>query len=289
MKYLKLIRIKHWLKNLLIFFPLFFNKNIFELDKLIICLIGFIIFSLISSTIYVVNDISDVDSDRLHEIKRKRPLAAGIISVKKAKLIAISIFILSLIIMIYFSLINNNILLLIIPLFYLIINVFYSTTLKHIPILDVIIIAMGFLLRIMYGGIISSVTVSKWLYLMIIFGSFYMGFGKRRNEIIKNGKNSRKVLQFYTKEFLDKNMYVCLTLAIVSYTLWCVDRNTVLRVNNDLLYWTVPVLMIILQLYSLNIEKDTHGDPVEVIFSDRKLIILICLFILLITFIIYGL
>ncbi len=290
MKYLKLIRIKHWLKNALIFFPLFFNRSIFESNKLLICLMGFFVFSLISSTVYVINDIMDIENDRKHAIKKNRPLAAGIISINEAKGVIAILFILSLIIMTfsYFNIIQS-ILIYIIPIFYLILNIFYSTILKHYPIIDVVVLSVGFLLRIIYGGVITDIEVSKWLYLMVIFGSLFMGFGKRRNEIIKNGKESRKVLQFYTKEFLDKNMYVCLTLAIVSYTLWCVDDVTITRINNDLLYWTVPVLMVILQLYSLNIEKDSHGDPVEVILSDRKLISLIIIFIVLITFIVYGL
>ena len=290
MKYLKLIRIKHWLKNALIFFPLFFNRSIFESNKLLICLMGFFVFSLISSTVYVINDIMDIENDRKHAIKKNRPLAAGIISINEAKGVIAILFILSLIIMTfsYFNIIQS-ILIYIIPIFYLILNIFYSTILKHYPIIDVVVLSVGFLLRIIYGGIITDIEVSKWLYLMVIFGSLFMGFGKRRNEIIKNDKESRKVLQFYTKEFLDKNMYVCLTLAIVSYTLWCVDDVTITRINNDLLYWTVPVLMVILQLYSLNIEKDSHGDPVEVILSDRKLISLIIIFIVLITFIVYGL
>lgn len=290
MKYLKLIRIKHWLKNALIFFPLFFNRSIFESNKLLICLMGFFVFSLISSTVYVINDIMDIENDRKHAIKKNRPLAAGIISINEAKGVIAILFILSLIIMTfsYFNIIQS-ILIYIIPIFYLILNIFYSTILKHYPIIDVVVLSVGFLLRIIYGGVITDIEVSKWLYLMVIFGSLFMGFGKRRNEIIKNDKESRKVLQFYTKEFLDKNMYVCLTLAIVSYTLWCVDDVTITRINNDLLYWTVPVLMVILQLYSLNIEKDSHGDPVEVILSDRKLISLIIIFIVLITFIVYGL
>ena len=130
----------------------------------------------------------------------------------------------------------------------------------------------------MYGGVIVNITVSKYLYLMIIFGAFYLGFGKRRNEIIKNGNKSRKVLSLYNKNFLDKNMYVALALAIVSYTLWCVDPTTIQRIGNDYLFWTIPLIMIILQLYSLNIEGNSHGDPIEVVLSDKILISTIVLY-----------
>ena len=107
------------------------------------------------------------------------------------------------------------------------------------PIIDVVILVSGFVLRVMYGGIVVNVEVSKFLYLMVIFGSFYLGFGKRRNEILKNGDKSRRVLSYYNKEFLDKNMYVCLALAIVSYSLWCVDPSTISRIGNDYLFMTI--------------------------------------------------
>ena len=139
----------------------------------------------------------------------------------------------------------------------------------------------------MYGGVSIDVEVSKYLYLMIIFGSFYLGFGKRRNEIIKNGNKSRKVLQLYNQDFLDKNMYVALALAIVSYTLWCVDPTTVQRIGNDYLFWTIPLLMVILQLYSLNIEGNSHGDPIEVILGDKKLLITAIIYVLVMGGILY--
>ena len=148
----------------------------------------------------------------------------------------------------------------------------YSKGLKNVPIVDIMILVSGFVFRVMYGGVVTNIEVSKYLYLMIIFGAFYLGFGKRRNEIIKNGNKSRKVLALYNKEFLDKNMYVMLGLAIVSYTLWCVDSTTINRVGNDYIFWTIPLLIVILQLYSLNIEGNSHGDPIEVILSDKLLI-----------------
>ena len=122
---------------------------------------------------------------------------------------------------------------------------------------------------------------------MIIFGSFYLGFGKRRNEIIKNGNKSRKVLQLYNQNFLDKNMYVALALAIVSYTLWCVDLTTTQRIGNDYLFWTIPLLMVILQLYSLNIEGNSHGDPIEVILGDKKLLVTAIIYVVVMGGILY--
>ncbi len=286
-KYVKLIRVKHWLKNGLVFLPIFFSKNIFNLNYLLTTTIAFFIFSFTSSIVYIINDINDIEKDRSHPVKKNRPLASGAISIKNAYniIFVLSLLLLAMITITYIK--NNNIGIAIIPVVYLILNILYSKWLKHIPIIDVVILVSGFLFRVMYGGIVNDIEVSKWLYLMIIFGSFYLGFGKRRNEIIKNGEKSRKVLELYNKEFLDKNMYVSLALAVVSYTLWCVDPTTITRIGNDYLFWTVPLVLVILQLYSLNIEKDSHGDPIEVILGDKILIGTVILYVLIMGGVLY--
>lgn len=272
-EYIKLIRVKHWLKNGLVFLPLFFSINLFNTSYYLGTILAFIVFSFTASIVYIINDMGDIEKDRLHPVKKKRPLAAGTISVKNAKIVIGVLTVLAAIMIGYLFKNTNNILVIIVPVLYLVLNILYSKWLKHIPIIDVVILVSGFVLRVMYGGVSIDVEVSKYLYLMIIFGSFYLGFGKRRNEIIKNGNKSRKVLQLYNQDFLDKNMYVALALAIVSYTLWCVDPTTVQRIGNDYLFWTIPLLMVILQLYSLNIEGNSHGDPIEVILGDKKLLI----------------
>lgn len=279
-KYIKLIRAKHWLKNGLIFLPIFFGLNLFNINYFLTCLLAFIVFCFTSSIVYILNDMSDIEKDKLHPVKKFRPLASGEVSKKQAYNVMILLAIVIAIIMSFFFKTTKNIFVILIPLIYLILNILYSKKLKNEPIIDVVILVSGFVLRVMYGGVVIDVEVSKFLYLMIIFGSFYLGFGKRRNEIIKNGNKSRNVLSLYNKEFLDKNMYVCLGLAIVSYTLWCVDPSTVARIGNDYLFWTIPLVMIILQLYSLNIEGNSHGDPIEVVLSDKKLIAIVVLYVL---------
>lgn len=286
-EYLKLIRVKHWLKNGLVFLPLFFSINLFNTEYYLGAILAFIVFSFSASIVYVLNDISDVEKDKLHPVKKKRPLAAGTISIKQAKIVIAVLVLLSAIMIYYVFKTTNNLLTIFIPIMYIVLNILYSKWLKHIPIIDVVILVSGFVLRVMYGGVSIDVEVSKYLYLMIIFGSFYLGFGKRRNEIIKNGNKSRKVLQLYNQDFLDKNMYVALALAIVSYTLWCVDPTTVQRIGNDYLFWTIPLLMVILQLYSLNIEGNSHGDPIEVILGDKKLLITAIIYVLVMGGILY--
>ena len=285
--YLKLIRVKHWLKNGLVFLPIFFSINLLNKEMLLSSILAFIIFSITSSIVYVMNDIEDVEKDKKHPIKKNRPIASGRVSVNEAKMIrGILIIILGILLAIISARIEN-IWVLLIPIIYLIMNIAYSKKLKNIPIIDVAIIVLGFILRVIYGGVVTNVEVSKYLYLMIIFGSFYLGFGKRRNEILKNGDKSRESLSMYNKEFLDKNMYVAFALAIVSYTLWCVDPNTISHIGNDYIFWTIPLLIIILQLYSLNIEGNSYGDPIDVILSDKKLLFTAILYIVAMILIIY--
>ncbi len=285
--YIKLIRVKHWLKNCLVFLPLFFSSNLFNLNMFLICLIAFFIFSFTSSIVYVINDMNDIEKDKLHPIKKNRPLASGKISKTQAKIVIALLSLVIIGLMTFSYLKNNNIFIFVIPLAYLVLNILYSIWLKHIPIIDVVILVSGFVFRVMYGGTIVDVEVSKYLLLMVMFASFYLGFGKRRNEIIKNGQKSRKVLEFYNKEFLDKNMYVCLGLAIVSYTLWCVDPTTISRIGNDYLFFTIPLVMVILQLYSLNIEGNSHGDPIEVVLSDKALIVTVIIYVLVMGCLLY--
>ena len=286
-KYLELARVKHWLKNFLIFLPLFFSSNLLIFDKFISALFGFIIFSLVSSVVYIFNDINDIESDKQHEIKKNRPLPSGRVSIKNAYYFIFFLLIIIFLLLLFIFEKTNNIFVFIIPIVYLSLNILYSKWLKKKPIIDVVILVSGFLLRVIYGGIITSIYVSKWLYLMIIFVSFYLGFGKRRNEITKSGSKSRDVLKYYNKDFLDKNMYVCLALAIVSYSLWCVDPVIISRCSGDYLFWTIPYIMIIFQLYSLNIEKNSHGDPIEVLLSDKILLLLVFFYIVLMILLLY--
>lgn len=283
--YLKLLRIKHWLKNGLVLLPLFFGKSIFNLNKIFFVLIAFIIFSFISSIVYIINDINDREADRNHPKKKNRPLASGKVSIKNAILVLILLMILSISLIIYLYHKTTNIFIILIPLLYLILNILYSTKLKHIPIIDVAILVSGFVLRVYYGGIASNIEISSWLYLMIMFGSFYLGFGKKRNEMKHN--NTRKVLKYYNKEFLDKNMYVSLGLSIISYSLWCVDPLTKLNISSNYLVLTIPLVMMIFQKYSLIIEGDSDGDPIEVILNDKLLISLIIIYIIVMIAIIY--
>ena len=217
-KYINLLRIKHYIKNLLIFVPLFFGDMIFNKPKMRMGILGLICFCLISSAVYILNDLKDLNKDKLHPTKRNRPLASGQIKPTTAIIIMLLCIMMSCIVSIYL----RNWMAFLLLILYFCLNVIYSMGLKNIPIVDIVILASGFVIRIFYGGIITNITISKWLYLVITVGSLYMGLGKRRNELKKQTK-TRDVLKYYNVNFLDKDMYVCVALSIVFYSLWTLE------------------------------------------------------------------
>ena len=162
-EYIKLIRVKHWLKNGLVFLPLFFSINLFNTSYYLGTILAFIVFSFTASIVYIINDMGDIEKDRLHPVKKKRPLAAGTISVKNAKIVICVLAVLAAIMIGYLFKNTNNILVIIVPVLYLVLNILYSKWLKHIPIIDVVILVSGFVLRVMYGGVSIDVEVSKYL------------------------------------------------------------------------------------------------------------------------------
>ena len=273
MVYLKLIRVKHYIKNLLVFAPLIFAGRLFEWSLTTKALAGFFAFSFVASIVYIINDINDLEDDKRHPIKKNRPLASGLISITNAKGLVILLGFLSIGLNILF---NNTLYSWSILFLYLIINILYSYGLKSIPLVDISIIVLGFILRLVFGGIVTGIEISHWMILTVISLSFYLALGKRRNELKKNNDGARSVLKYYTENFLDKNMYMCLGLTNVFYALWSVSPSDIL--DNSNLVWTAPVVLLICMKYSMNIERDSHGDPADVIFEDKMLLTLILMY-----------
>ena len=278
---LKLMRIKHYIKNLLIFLPLIFSLNFYDIATDIKVVIGFIAFCLMCSVVYIINDIQDVEKDKKHPKKCNRPIASGAITKKEATILAVILLIIIALICVFGKINYASIGILVL---YLLLNILYSKKLKNVPLLDVVILVSCFVLRVIYGACLIDVVVSHWLYLTIISFSFYLSLGKRRNEMTKteeiDGDNTREVLKYYTQSFLDKNMYMCLALTIVFYSLWCVDAITIEKFNINQLIWTIPILIVICMKYSLNIEGDSYGDPVDVVLSDKFLLLLILIYVI---------
>ncbi|MEE3343070.1 MAG: UbiA prenyltransferase family protein [Bacilli bacterium] len=280
--YLKLVRINHYLKNVLIFLPIIFSGNLFNKEKLINVIIGFIIFSLISSTIYIINDIKDINNDKAHFQKKNRPLASETIKIKEA-IVLFFILIIASIILIYFSSLNIKALLYII--IYIIINILYTFYLKNKPIVDITVLSSLFVIRVLYGAAIINVEVSNWLNLTIMSAAFYLALSKRNNEL-KNTIKAREVLKYYSNDYLNKNMYMFLSMAIIFYSLWTIDLKSVTKSSNYLI-WTVPFIMIIALKYNMNIEQNKDDNPIEIVLNDKWLILLIAIYGIIIISILY--
>lgn len=276
-----LMRPKHYLKNGLIFVPLLFSGKLLEWDNFIEVVIAAIMFSLVASIVYIFNDIRDIEKDRKHPKKKNRPIAAGAVSVGQATTLA-GTLVVAVLAVGYFTKMEAMSWLLIGS--YIFINAAYSAGLKNVPVVDVAILAAGFVLRVLFGASVVDVDVSRWLYLTVLAGAFYLGLGKRRGELVTNGTKSRKVNEFYSENFLDKNMYVCSALTLVFYSLWATDP---LR-HTASLFWTIPLAMILLMTYSLDVEKEgSMGDPVDVLLNNKPLAVCALTYVLLTTYLLY--
>jgi 4-hydroxybenzoate polyprenyltransferase len=278
----KLMRPKHYVKNGLILAPLVFSGQLLVGNNIVRALLATIIFSLVASAVYIINDIQDVKKDRKHPKKKNRPIASGAVSVRQAVTLLAVILVVVAVLAIVLSL---NLVSIILLAVYLAINIGYSFGLKNIPIVDIAILAAGFVIRVLYGGDVVNIDVSNWLYLTVLAGAFYVSLGKRRNEIIVNGVKSRKVNKSYTLNFLDKFMYVCLALLLTFYSLWA--TNSVGGGHGDL-FWTIPIVILLCMTYSLHIEKEgSMGDPVDVLFGNKVLLVFAAIYIILTTFLLY--
>lgn len=279
------IRITSYIKNLVLFFPLFFSKNISDTKLLKVNVLAFLSFCCISSVIYIINDIFDINEDRQHPRKKHRPIASGSISIKLGLIIALLLFIISIGLGI---LINNSFLLLL--SIYACITILYSVKLKQIAIIDAFIISGGFLLRVYAGSVSIGVYISGWLILTVLFATLFLGFAKRFTEKKQvkrsNNQNSRIVLDSYTLDFLRNAIWTMSSLTILFYTLWIIHISDASTVSPLLLSSIVLVIFGFLE-YINALEMGAEGDPTIMLYSNRRLQITVILYLIEIYFILY--
>ncbi len=272
---LKTMRLRQWTKNAFVFFALIFDKQLFQIDPFLRTLEGFFLFCLISSSVYLFNDIADIDADRKHPEKKHRPLASGRLPVNVAMATAFALAVIALVLGYLLE-----------PLFagvvaiYLVINLLYSRWLKHMPILDVLIISSGFVLRV--AGGVTLITVerfSPWLYVITTLFSLYIGFGKRRAEMSlldKGAGSHRKVLDGYTIPLLDQYITIVSGMTIVTYALYTFFAENL--PGNHSMMLTIPFVVYGIFRY-LQLIQTGHaaGSPDEVALKDRPLQITVLL------------
>jgi 4-hydroxybenzoate polyprenyltransferase len=287
LSFIKLIRIPQWIKNFFVFVPLVFSKHLFDKDYLISSLIAFLIFSFISSIVYVINDIADVESDRLHPQKKFRPIAAGKVNSIQAISISGILFIVAMILMQ-----NYNLRFISCVGLYFILNIIYSFVLKNIVLLDIFSIAAGFMIRVFAGAFAISVEISSWLILTTMFISLFLAIMKRRSElnIVENHDfiATRKVLQHYSLNFADQMATVASAGVIICYALYTVAERTVTIFHTDNLIYTTPFVVFGIFRYMYLVYMNQKGEnTTEVMITDPAMIINVILYIITTTLIIY--
>lgn len=274
---LKFLRVHHWVKNLLVFVPLTLSFQLFNSDCSLSAVCGFAIFCLASSIVYIINDLRDLEADKLHPTKRLRPLPSGKMPLWLAWFL-LGFMLLTLCVMFAFLGIKQSLagaaLYFAIPVAYIVLNIAYSAGLKNVPLLDVSILMAGYVMRIIYGGVVTGLGVSNWVLLTAMSFSFFMGFGKRRNELKKYGADGRKMLERYTIAFLDKGLQLSMAMGVIFYALACGDSNTVVAKRNINLIWSVPLVFVLFLRYLMLLESGSDGDPVYVVFSDKWILML---------------
>lgn len=284
--YLKLLRLKDWAKNLFLFIPLFFSGEIFNFDKFVSVLEGFIAFSLVASSIYIVNDYADIENDKKHPQKRYRPLASGKANPNIA--IGLSIVLFATGFLIAYLISDTFIYLLGI---YFVLNLAYSFGLKNIPILDIFIIGIGFSIRIRSGGAIADVNLTIWMNIMIFLLALFMAIGKRRDDVlltISSGVNMRKAVEGYTLDFLNTMLALISAVMIVSYFMYTVSDKVIARHGTSRLYITCLFVMagIMRYLQIIYVLSDA-GSPTKILYRDRFIQICILLWMISFYFLIY--
>lgn len=283
---LRLLRVKDWIKNFFIFIPLIFSKNLFVIKPSFKATLGFLFFSLVSSIVYIFNDIKDIEVDRKHPKKKNRPIASGAISIRQAQFI-VGILILMLILLSYFLNFDS----LIVAIGYVILNIFYSLYLKHIVIVDVFCIAAGFVLRVIYGAVVINVPTSSWLMLTTMFLSLFLALSKRYSEMVNLGDNTtytRKVLNDYSISYLIQMITIVATATILCYALYTVSEKTVQTFHTDNMIFTTPFVVFGLFRYLYLINKKKAGEsPSDAIYKDFTMFMNIILYLLVSIFLIY--
>lgn len=281
-----LLRPKHWVKNLFLFLPLFFSGELFSFTKVMNITRGAFAFCLVASAIYILNDFRDIHKDRLHPDKRNRPLASGRISTRIAFLM-MSLCLIAGFLVAWFS---RDKFVFVLSL-YLLINVGYSLGLKNISILDIFIVASGFILRVKGGGAIAMVGISQWLMIMVFLLALFMALGKRRDDVlirVASGKEMRKSIAGYNPEFLNISLAIVSAIIIVAYLMYTLDPEVMRHMGTYRLYYTgvfvVAGLMRYLQL--VYVQKDS-GSPTKILYKDHFIQICIILWILSFYLIIY--
>ena len=281
------LRPRQWTKNLIVFAGVIFGPKLDDPSAVSAATLGFFVFCFLSGVVYLVNDVRDRDADRLHPVKRLRPIAAGQLSPATALLAAAIIAAVTLVaafsLSFSFGLVAG---------IYLAVMTLYSTALKHLVILDVLTIAFGFVLRAWAGAEVVGVQFSHWLLLLALLLALFIGFSKRRAELVtlaEDAAGHRRSLAEYSPLLLDQMIGIVAAITLLAYALYTIDPETVAKFHTDRLLWTFPFPLygMFRYLYLVH-QRDGGGDPAEMLLTDRPLMACVLLCGLAVVAIIYS-
>lgn len=280
------MRPKQWVKNLFVFAPLIFSKSLFIYPLNIKAVAVFLIFCVVSGSVYIINDIADKDKDKSHPLKKLRPIASNRISTRAASRVAAALLPVSFILAYMIDTLFMTVLVI-----YFLINIMYSAFLKHVIFLDIFIIAIGFVLRTAGGGLAIHVEVSSWLILCTFLVALFLAMCKRRHELTllkQEATNHRKILSQYSPYLLDQLIAVVTASTLITYALYTMSDDVYVKFGNNNLVYTIPFVLygIFRYLYLVH-QEDKGGNPTEIMMNDVPILINIGLWVLASALILY--
>lgn len=282
-----LLRTNQWIKNLFVFIPIFFAGELREMEKLKSVALAFCAFCFIASSIYIVNDLMDVEADRQHPEKCKRPLAAGLVSVN----LAWGAFIVLLMLGSFCAFHTNSYLFGGIILSYFLINVGYSLGLKRLSIIEILIVSSGFVLRAIGGGIVADVEVSQWMLMMIFLLALFLALAKRRDDLLvstKSGNAIRKSIQYYNLEYINALLIMMSGIIIVAYLMYVISPEVINRFHSKYLYITsIFVIAGVMRYLQITLVENKSGSPTKILYRDNFIRITLVLWVVTFYLIIY--
>ena len=269
---LRLTRPKQWIKNFFVFFPMFFGGELFDTHSMWLTALTFLAFSLVASSIYCYNDIVDVDADRSHPVKCHRPIASGAISIRMGYTLMVLTFVLGIGVMLLLPPeVKSQVMAVVV--FYYVLNLSYCSKLKQYAILDVCIVAFGFVLRILAGGFACELALSNWIVIMTFLLTLFMSFAKRRDDVLRmneTGEAPRKNTVRYNLTFINQAITITASVTLVCYIMYCVSPDVVERFDTPYLYLTfVFVLLGLLRYIQIAVVDKKSGDPTKIILRDH--------------------
>jgi decaprenyl-phosphate phosphoribosyltransferase len=281
---IRLLRVKQWIKNIFVFLPLFFAGEFLNTSLLIGSLLAFFAFSLTSSIVYILNDHKDIEKDKMHPVKKDRPLANGDISKRNALLLLVPLTLAVTLLAIF-----NFTLLSVIPLaLYFVLNLLYTYLLKTIAIIDVAIISTGFVLRVVFGGLVTAIYVSKWALLLTFALAMVLAFGKRRGELVSVQSDARPSLNGYNLPFIDTALTITISITLVCYIMYTISPDVVHGFGSEYVYaTTIFVLLGLLRYLQQTMVFNKTESPTKFVYKDIFLQVMILCWILSFVLIIY--